>query len=74
MSEWLDNQKQSNSNFREFLQGQFDKANPRRILSAEEAKRISKLEAIADKLRRGENKQNRQLKSWLIEDEYAQLH
>lgn len=34
---------------------------------------MTKLEAIADKLRRGENVQNRQLKKWLSEEEYAQL-
>ena len=28
---------------------------------------------IAEKLQRGENVQNRQLKTWLSEDEYAQL-
>ena len=50
-----------------------EKANPRRKLTSEEAKRHSKLEAIADKLRRGENVQNRQLQTWLSEDEYAQL-
>ena len=35
----------------------------RRKLIAEETKRHSKLEAIADKLKRGENVQNRQLKT-----------
>ena len=37
------------------------KANSRRKLTAEEAKRLAKLESIADKLKRGENVQNRQL-------------
>ena len=67
------NQKQSSSNFRKLLQERIEKANPRRQLTAEEAKRLAKLEAIADKLRRGENVQNRQLQTWLSEDEYAQL-
>ena len=40
---------------------------------AEEAKRLAKLEAIADKLKRGENVQNRQLQTWLSEEEYEQL-
>jgi hypothetical protein len=31
------------------------------------------LEAIAEKLKRQENVQNRQLQTWLSEDEYAQL-
>ena len=39
------------------------KANPRRKLTAEEAEHLAKLEAIADKLKRGENVQNRQLKT-----------
>lgn len=42
-------------------------------MNAEEAKRLAKLEAIAAKLKRGENVQNRQLQTWLSEDEYAQL-
>lgn len=58
MSEWLDNQKTPSSNFRELLQERIEKAKPRRKLTAEEAKRLSKLEAIVDKLRRGENVQN----------------
>ena len=73
MSEWLDNQKQSSSNFRKLLQERTEKANPRRKLSAEETKRLAKLEAKAEKLRRGENVQNRQLQTWLSEDEYAQI-
>ena len=55
------------------LKERTEKSNPRRELNAEESKRLSKLEGIADKLRRGENVQNRQLQTWLIEDEYAQL-
>ena len=55
------------------LQERIEKPNPRRKLSAEETKRLAKLKAIADKLRRGENVQNRQLQKWLSEEEYAQL-
>ena len=73
MSEWLDNQMKPSSNIRKLLQERVEKSNPRRILSAEETKRLNKLEAIADNLKRGENVQNRQLKTWLSEDEYAQL-
>ena len=51
----------------------FEKTNPRRNLTAEEAKRLANLEAIAEKLKRGENVQNRQLQTWLGEDEYNQL-
>ncbi len=72
MSEWYDNQKSQSSNFRQLLQERIEKANPRRELTAEETKRLSKLVGIADKLKRGENVQNRQLKTWLSEDEYAQ--
>ena len=73
LSEWFDNQKNSNSNFRKLLQERIDKSNPRRKLTAEETKRLAKLEAIADKLKRGENVQNRQLQTWLSDDEYAQI-
>ena len=55
------------------LQERLDKANPRRNLTAEEMKRFRKLEAISDKLRRGENVQNRQLKTWLSADECEQI-
>ena len=73
MSEWYDSQQKPNSNFRELLQERIENANPRRELTAEETKRLSKLEEITDKLKRGENVQNRQLKTWLSEEEYAQL-
>ena len=35
--------------------------------------RLSKLESITTKLRRGENVQNRQLQTWLSADEYSQI-
>ena len=73
MSEWYDNQKKPASNFRKWLQERIDKANPRLTLSVEEQKRLAKLEAIADKLKRGENVQNRQLQTWLSDDEYEQI-
>ena len=63
MSEWLDSQKQSNTYIHKLLQERIAKSNPRRKLTAEEAKRFAKLEAIADKLRRGKNMQNRSLKT-----------
>jgi hypothetical protein len=40
-----------------------DKANPRSQLTSEETKRLNKLEAVAAKLKRGENVQNRQLQT-----------
>jgi len=73
MSEWFESQTQSSRKFRNLLQEQIEKANPRRKLNFEEAKRLSKLEAIAEKLRRRENVQNRQLQTWLSENEYEQL-
>ena len=69
MSEWLDSQNKSSSNFRKLLQERIEKANPRRKLTAEEAKRLGKLETIAEKLKRGENVQNRQLQMWPSEDD-----
>ena len=73
MSEWFDNQKQTSRSFRKLLQERVEKSNPLRIISAEETKRLNKLQAIADKLKRGENVQNRQLQTWLNEQEYEQL-
>jgi len=73
MVEWLDSQKKPASNFRKLLQERIVKATPRRELTAEETKRLNKLEAIADKLRSGKNVQNRQLKTWLSEEECEQL-
>jgi len=40
MSEWLDNQKKPNSNFRKLLKERIEKANPRRELTIEETKRL----------------------------------
>jgi len=73
MTEWYDNQKQRSSNFRKLLQERIEQANPCRKLAAEETKRLAKLEAIADKLKRGQNVQNRQLQTWLSDNEYAQV-
>ena len=73
MSEWLDNQKKSNGNLNKLLQKRIETANPRSNLTTEEAKCLAKLEAIADKLKRGENVQNRQMQTWLNEEEYQQF-
>ena len=73
MSEWHNSQKKPNSNFQKLLQERLDKANPRRTLTVEEQKRLAKLEGIVDKLKRGENVQNRQLQTWLSADEYEQI-
>ena len=73
MSEWYDSQKKPNSNFRKSLQERIDKTNPRRTLTAEEERRLSKIEAIVAKLKRGDNVQNRQFQAWLSADEYEQI-
>ena len=73
MSEWCDNQKQPSSNFLKLLQERLDKDNPRHKLTAEEAKRLAKLEGMVERLTRGENVQNRQLQTWLSDDEYEQI-
>jgi hypothetical protein len=73
MSEWLDSQNKLSSNIRQLLQERIEKANPRRKLTEEETKRLAKLEVIAEKLKRGENVQNRQLQNWLTDDEYATI-
>ena len=56
MSECYENQKKISSHFRKFLQERIEKANPRRELTAEETKRLNKLEGIADKLKRGKKR------------------
>ena len=73
MTEWHDSQKKLSGNFRNLLQERIDKANPLRTLTAEEQKRLLKLEAIVTRLKRGENVQNRQLQTWLSDDEYEQI-
>lgn len=52
MNEWFDNQKKPNTCFRRLLKERIEEANPRCELTAEDTKRISKLEGIADKLKR----------------------
>ena len=73
MSEWYVSQKKPSSNIRQLLQEQIAKANPHRKLTSEENTRLAKLETIADKLKLGENVQNRQLQTWLSEHEYEQI-
>ena len=52
MSEWFDNQTKPNSDFQKLLKERIEKANPRRKLTSAEVKRLSKLEVLADKIRR----------------------
>ena len=69
MSEWYDSQKKLNRNFQKLLQERIEKTNPRRTLTAEEERRLSKLEVITDRLRRWEKVQNRQLQTCLSADQ-----
>lgn len=73
MSEWFKSQKRPCGNFQKLLKERIDKVNLRRTLTTEEAKRIAKLEAIADKFKRGKNVQNRELQTWLTGAEYAEF-
>jgi hypothetical protein len=73
MSEWLDSQKKINSELQKLLKERIEKAYPRCELTAEENKRLRKLETIAEKIKRGENVQNRQLQTWLSEAEVADV-
>lgn len=52
MSEWLDIKKQPTISIRKLLQERNESVNPRRELTAEQTKRLNKLEAIADRLTR----------------------
>jgi hypothetical protein len=74
MSEWYHSQKKPSSDVRKLLQKRIDKANPRRAeLTKEEQQKLDKLNGIFDTLKRGENVQNRQLHTWLSQDEYEQI-
>jgi len=59
--------------FRTLLNEGLEKACPRRKLAKDETTKLAKLEGIAEKLKRGENVQNRQLQTWLSEGEYSQI-
>ena len=73
MSEWYNSQKSLSGSFRKLLQERLDKTNPRRKLAKDETTKLAKLEGIAEKLKRGENVQNRRLTIWLSDDEYEQI-
>lgn len=74
MSDWFGSQKDLSSHFRKLLEDRTEQSYPAvKTLNDEQQKRLSKLKGIFDKLKRGENVQNRQLKRWLSEDEYAQI-
>jgi hypothetical protein len=73
MTESQDMQKKPIIDFRKLLQERLDKTNPRRQLAKDKTTKLAKLEGIVEKLKRGENVQNRQLQTWLSEDQYAQV-
>jgi hypothetical protein len=73
MNKFVDNRTINKGNVHKLLKERIEKAGSRRNLTAVEARRLAKLEVIADKLKRGEHVQNRQLQTWLSEDEYAQI-
>ena len=66
MGEWFDNQKQSISGISDLLKERIEKVNRGRELTAEETKHLNKLEGIAEKLKRRENVQTRQLQTCLL--------
>ena len=69
MSEWYDNQKKPNTDWRKKLAERMARRK-RRNLTKNEKKRLEKLEGMCHQLKRGKNVQNRQLKQWLTENEY----
>ena len=73
MSEWYKNQKQHCCNFHKLLQERIEQANLHRKLTFEETKQLNKLATIADKLKLGENVQNRHLQTRLSDDELGQI-
>jgi hypothetical protein len=52
MSEWYESQKNARNKFRKLLQERIENAKPRRNLTSDEAQRLTKLEAISDKIKR----------------------
>ena len=72
MSEWYDNQKKPNTDWRKKLAERMARRK-RRNLTKNEKKRLEKLEGMCHQLKRGNNVQNRQLKHWLTENEYKEF-
>ena len=70
MREWYDNQKKPTSDWRKKIAANKPK---RRKLTAEEKRRLEKLEGMLQQLKRRKNVQNRQLKHWLTENEYKEF-
>jgi len=55
VSDWFNSERNPSSNIRKLLQERIDKVNLRAELTADEIKRLNKLQAIANKLKRGKN-------------------
>ena len=70
MSEWQDMQKQPDTKFRDLLKSSKAKTRKLSELSKTEQNRLEKLNAMLEMLRREKNVQNRQLATWLTEEEY----
>ena len=58
MGEWYESQKKRSNSNRKLLKERMESTNPRRELTTDKTKRLAKLEAMADKLKRGENVQS----------------
>ena len=59
-----------NTNLRDLLKNKKAKTRKLSELSKTQQNRLAKLNAMLDELKRGENVQNRQLATWLTEDEH----
>ena len=70
MSEWQDMRQKPNINLRDSLKDKKAKTRKLGELSKTEQNRLAKLNAMLETLRRGKNVQNRQLATWLTEEEY----
>ena len=73
MSEWQDMQQKPNTKLRDLLKSKKTETRKQSELSKTEQNRLAELNLVLDELRRGENVQNRQLQTWLSEDDYAQV-
>ena len=63
-------QQKPNTKLRDLLKSKNAKTRKLSELSQIEQNRLAKLNGMLDELRRGKNVQNRQLATWLTEDEY----
>ncbi len=73
MSEWQDIQQKPSTKLRALLKNKNAKTRKLSELSKTEQIRLAKLNAIFETLRRGKNVQNRQLATWLTEEEYERF-